>query len=303
MMKDFYGVCDFSTPETDFYGAADVVFPDPRHTFQDLGFQYNQIDKVIATLSTMTCTVHGNITALSNNTGVKITDTQRVSLVNQAIAAGLNPTKGWSNYGAKEIVRKWWNKLNPNDTVLSFNIAICSDEFYRVMDQGYVLSVVYRGNAEYNQDAHDNGILENTNIGIASYGHCLAVCKSDDPKYLNLMIESYPFNGKLENYKIAKITFETLVKTGVYSPTGYIYVFQKEYDTMVNDWMIPEFARKAVELARKKGITVDGKTINNPIPNSASEEDMLFKCGALTQKLGYMTVARRLTAYLRKGVL
>lgn len=283
--EGYYGVIGDNYQETDYQIGADLVLPKPRKTFYDNTIEYNQ-DEV----QKYSCTIHGAIGALSDLSGYKFTLDERKELLKQAIEKGFNTSKGWYVNKAVDLVRNFWDTKNANDTVNTYQLELCSTDFYNAINKGYTVVCSFKGNRAYTTDKAD-GILDDTDFGVSTYGHCIRVLKGEDEKYIELMIDNYA--GGVNRYKVSKENLEKLVKNKVFYISGYIFIFKNDTTT---ESVVPAWAAKAIEKAVAKGMSVDLNTINTPFVCDKAIEETLFKLGILTQKTGTMTMARWLVA-------
>lgn len=290
--EGYYGVRGEEYVETDYQVGGELVLPKPRHTFGENKIQYNQ-DEV----HKYSCTIHGAIGALSDLSGYVFTLDERKAMLAEALTQGFDVTVGWYVNRAVDLVRRFWNTKNPKDTVSSFAVGLRTAEFYDAIELGYSVDLSFNGNKALQTDKQD-GVLDGTDFGVSTYGHCIRATKSDDPAYLELLVDNYPQRSP-NTVKVLKTTFEQLVKNKVFHARGYIFVFTADLEAMQNDSSIPLWAVKAVELMRKKGIPVDTKTINEPFKCDPQIEETLYALGVITQKTGVMTMARWLVALQR----
>ena len=241
-IEGYYGVVGFEAPVSDYLAAAVPSFPMPRHTFNELKIQYYQPE-----VSATSCTEHGNIGSLSDNSGYKYTLDERKALWQQALALGASDSVGWYTNKACDLVRKDWNLKHPTDQVSTFVVGLTDDTFEALLSQGYSVTVSYYGNGAYNQDFIKDGVLDSTSFGVSTYGHCVRLTKGDGNTF-NLIVDNYvtdPPSGYPNTYNIPMGHLPILVANKVFSPLGYIYVFDNDYTMMnnVSPWATNAWAK------------------------------------------------------------
>lgn len=282
--EGYYGIIGENYQETDYQVGGEFLLPKARHTFRENHIEYNQNN-----VHKYSCTIHGSIGALSDLAAYTFTLTERKELLAQAIASGFNVEKGWYVNSAVDLVRRYWNQKNALDQVSTFQIGLCSAEFYNALGWGYTIVVGFRGNKAYIADKAD-GVLDGSDFGVSTYGHCVRITKCEDDKYLEFVVDNYvgqPING----YKVTKENFEALVKNKVFFSTGYVFVFKNDLEQMLNANTLSPWAVKGWELAKKKGLPSDTAQSQEEMTAASIEAD-LVKLGKLTKKLGKITRER-----------
>jgi hypothetical protein len=109
-------------------------------------------------------------------------------------------------------------------------VDIDSDLFSKVQALGYSVVFGYRGNALYNMDRNDNGIIDKTEFTDTTHAHCLRSCYfiGHIPKYASKMtqiIDNYP-DRNTNLYFTPLSNLKTLVSNRVFFKSGYIYLLQ-----------------------------------------------------------------------------
>ncbi len=281
----YFGVKGYEETPEHLLGAIIPVLPAPRHTFAELKIQYNQPD-----VSPVSCTEHGNIGCLSDLSGYVYPLPVKQALWQLMEAHGAGPDGYWVNK-ASDDSKQDWNTRNPNDTVINPPVALASDDFIRVLNQGYSVAIAYYGNGTYNQDFMKDGVLDLTVFGVATYGHCVRLTKGDGATF-NLIVDNYNTSAGYRNtYNIPMGHLPILVTNKVFSPTGYFYVFQNDLAAMAQT--IPDWGTVAWAKGLKLGIV---KTTDdcNRLLSAADIENLLFVTKVFNQKFGNISLLRML---------
>jgi len=219
--KEYYGVREEKTKETDWLGA-DLAFvraPKGTNSFITNGsIQYNQND-----VAPMSCTVTGAMGAYSALTGLKFSLANRKEIWQLALDRGASDTTGWFIDDAVDLVRQWVNDKFPVK-VSSYRINIGSFEHGVATRLGYSVITGYRGNALFNVDRDDDGVIQGTEFINHTYGHCLHTNYSVGDEY-DRIVDSYTKRAT-NLYLISTANWKKLVANQVFFRTGYIYIPQ-----------------------------------------------------------------------------
>lgn len=270
----FFGsLGDNSTEQQWQIGAAIETYPKARHTFADNKIQYNQLE-----VNEFSCTLHGAFGSLSDLSGFTFTLAERMEMLQQAIKLGFNPVSGWWVNLAVDLIRHYWNAMTPNDLVSSFSVQLGTADMDTVLGLGYSIVVSFNGNGTYNSDYFKDGVLDATSFGKATYGHCVRITLSTDPNNYLLVVDNYIGHTPYNTYEIPKKDMAALLANGVFSPNGYIFVFQN--DLALTD--LPPYQTSAVQSAIAKGVLLDVSDALMPRTVDSFIEASLFKLGVIT---------------------
>ncbi len=276
----YFGTIAERTKETDHQLGGIPLLPVAKHTFAENHIQYNQPD-----VSSVSCTLHGAIGAVSDLTGYTFTFQERQQLWSQAIGLGASNI-GWYIDAAVDLVRKYWNFKVPDNLLTSFVVSLLDPSFGEIIEKGYSVVIGYSGNGQYNLD-HLDGTLDAESFGKSTYGHCVRMCYGDKENY-NLIVDNYS-SGSFNIYKVPKVHLKALVDNGVFYQSGYVFVQNSDLNALNMPQNISPWAQTSVQKAKNKGLPM-----NEPSKQlTVSEiEDEFFKLGVLTQKLGNLTEER-----------
>ncbi len=207
------------------YVAGEISLPAPRHEFWDYKQQFNQnkLDK-------RGCWYFAGTWALIDN----YWQCDARKLLKEA---NKNKEKYWYTkgigmkaYKAIDLVRHTWNRLNPNDPVISEQLPLLSNKFFEALDIGYTVSTWYRWNRQYNIDKSD-GKLDWIEFGPATYGHMIRIVKKWDKFVVDNYYSWQHWRDDDNVYELADL--KGLLRNDVYFNNGYIFIFKK--DLHMND--------------------------------------------------------------------
>jgi hypothetical protein len=226
-MDNYYGVIDEKTDDRDWLGADFELQRAPKGTSSFLlngATQYNQKDA-----GRNSCTIHGAMGAYSDLTGYKFSVEERNEIYQEAVRRGLDPNVGWYILDAVKLIRDWVNK-NCKDKVNFLRYNVGSADFEKAMSFGYSPILGYRGNALYNKDRDDNGVLDGTEFINTIYGHCLrgSYFKGHLPTYatrVTQITDNYPYRNT-NLYYVPVVNWNKLVINRIFFGTSYILVLQ-----------------------------------------------------------------------------
>jgi len=290
----YFGALEEKIDERDYQLCSGMLnLPEPSCTFDNERIEYEQNE-----VSNVSCTLHGALGALSDNLGIRFSLEERKELWKRALELGAQEGFGWYVNQAVNLVRDFAREKGYD--VLTFRVMLGSEEFYEAIKLGYSVTTGYRGNGNYNRDIKADAVLDGTDFGKTTYGHCLRMLK-DQPKE---MVDNYPQSRPNSNiYRIKIGNLPSLLKNGYFFTSGHVFVnradFQKENPIWSNATM---WAVSSVKKAIKKKIATKW---NNPqkIIGDATAEQILINLGALTQKLGNLSKERYIVALDNLGLL
>lgn len=297
----YYGALEDTSAETDYQMVAGVIkLPKPRFLFADNEITYSQDE-----ISDVSCTIHAAIGSYSDLLGKKITLGDRKILWGKALKKGAEEGFGWYVDKAVQLVRKEMNlafyKLA--DEVITFRVGVGQEDMREALDKGYSVVTGYRGNAAYNKDYLDDGLLDGTAFSDLTYGHSIRVAKSGEDTY-EIIIDSYP-ERKHNVYKVTWANLVLLHDNGIFFNSGYVFVLKEDYITMKQvETRVSQWAVASVEKAIKKGIMTKWENPREIIaPANGALEWSLYNLGGLTKTGLPMTKERLAVAYDRLGLL
>jgi len=292
-MKDvydgFYGVIAEQYDERDFIFGGDLIIPDTKHKFEEFKIQYNQ-----KTVSKMSCTVFGSMGAVSDLTGYTFNLGTAKGIWEEAKKLGASDTRGWYISSAVNLVQKRYNELYPKDTVSYYRVQLCSEEAIEALNKGYSLVVGFSGNRNYTNDKND-GVLDGTDFGATTYGHCVRLYKSGD-KYI---VDNYDGQVLFNIYQLKDLN--TLVDNSVFFKNAYFYVKDNELKEAENMGKISPWAREAVKYCIDNNIAT---VWDNPqeIVTSVDAERMYRRAGIIKSFSGKGLSKERLAIIIKKSI-
>lgn len=306
IMKDeFYGVIAVGDSETDYQLSGDFKLPKPRHSYYDNRIEYHQPE-----ISGVSCTIHGAIGCASDLLGYTFTKEERKEMWGEALRRGADPKVGWSLKAAVDLVREYTPKYTGVE-VMSFVMALNSDEFWYALDMGYTIYCGFRGNKTYNDDKND-GTLDETAFGVSTYGHAVRMIKDSASDMYDIIVDNYANSTTKPNrYKFKKEHLQELLRNNVFFTTGYVFVIKSDFDGMNVYKDLQPWSVKSVEKAVKKGWDKWGAPQTEVtkdkfwyiIEDLGGLEAVLNKLGGLTKTLGSVSEERLAVALDRLGLL
>lgn len=291
MKPPYYGSLGDEMNESDYQLGSDIEIARAKNKFTDHNITYDQ-DEV----SSVSCTIHGAMTALSSLTGYRFSLDERKELWQKAVEKGANPNVGWWTNKAVDLVREYWNGKNPDNRVYSFRSSMLSQKSRMMLRLGYTAVVSHRGNSKFNSDKND-GVLDKIIFGDTTYGHVLSRAYSPGETF-DKIINNYPSTHKFNIYKVPTKNFPSLVQNRVFFAPAYFYVL----DYKDSNPIVPIWAKESYEKAISKGIITNSDNLNT-IVMDAKQEDILFKLGALSQKSGGVNLIRWIVALDRLKII
>lgn len=296
----YYGIIDELFDERNWQLAAGIVdLPKPRMVFDDTGAEYYQDE-----IADSSCTIHGCIGAVTDQTGLLFTKAERKELWQMAL--DWQPPKyaakdgvGWWTTLAVDLIREYTNKnkLSQEDRLNSYHMWIGEGEFWEALSKGYTVVVGFKGNKSWNADKNADGILDGIDFGKATYAHCVRMIEVEEGLY-EMVIDNYPNHSKSNRYKIPRKNLEILIKKGIFHFGSYVFAYAKDVETA----KYPPYAVKSIEKAIKKGVALKWDDPEEIVGNGTLEWT-LINLGALSQQYGNVSKARLIVAYDRLGLL
>ncbi|MCP4265549.1 MAG: hypothetical protein GY777_08235 [Candidatus Brocadiaceae bacterium] len=280
MHNKYYGAIAVKETERDFQLGSSVEIPRAPSTFLDHKIEYNQKE-----VSSVSCTVHGAIGAVSDLTGYRFSLDERKEIWNKALALGADPNVGWYVRDAVHLVYEYYNQKQPLKPVRYFRTDMWSPNCAKMLLKGYTGVMGHRGNSTYNKDVSEDGMLDNIIFGETTYGHCLRFTEAELDPYYSL-VNNYV--GKTYNvYKVPISHIKPLLSNDVFFRSVYFYVL--DYEDM--DAQVPIWAKESFEKAVNRGI-INASDDLTKIVMDGVEEERLLKLGVLTEKEGNVSLLR-----------
>lgn len=292
----YWGVLGTGETENDYQFAAGVLdLPKPRYTFWDKQNEYHQPE-----VSSVSCTLHGSLGALSDLSGHQFSLEERKAMWEEALKRGAKEGWGWYTARAVDLVREFGSKYI-GASFMSFRVSFKTEELYSSLDAGYTVVCSFNGNKTYNEDKAD-GVLDGLDFGKSSYGHCVRMVASAEPDEYEVVVDNYiNSKNKKNRYKVSRDHLKILVDNGVFAESGYIFVCKGDFENMEQESKYPIWAVKSIEKAKKLGV-VEWDNPNEIVGNMTTEA-IFRKLGVLNETSGNITKARLVVALDRLGVL
>lgn len=179
------------------------------------------------------CTVVAPTCAILSYWWEERNDEQRKELRDYAVENHWYKSSAWHYmYVWIDCARNFWNEKNPDREMVSFRAERNSDDYWLWLASGFQAVIWYRGNSQWNRDAHDNTILDETAHGDDTYWHIRREEIHTD-RYVKA-VDNYPWrvvNGKERNdYYVPRENMDDLSRwseTGYY-PSAYFLLPVKE---------------------------------------------------------------------------
>lgn len=187
-------------------------------TAPDVGrvYLYNQ-NEFASELGCNLCTIYWPMTALSALIGRQLTKDERYQLATIRYSApDFSPSSGGQVIVWVDIMRKWWNEHNPDNPIVSFQVANHLPMRRAVYDRRLIYVSGYSGNHAYNEDARD-GWLAGNSFGNPTYWHCTA-------EILATVLDNY-------DNKYDRADYFGCVRNGVTHRFGYVLFLEKSITT------------------------------------------------------------------------
>lgn len=197
------------------YLAGELVIPGSRKNFWKDKVQFNQ-----NTLDLYWCVYHAGTWCIADEKEFNYKEFLKECKANK-YNYWYKDWKGMYVYKGCDMVRKLWNKENPEDQLITHRVALNSDTFFEALNKGYSVHTGYRGNAKYNEDKAD-WELNGTEFGPATYWHSIRITKECS----EYVVDNYIGATKHNIYKIDDLV--DLVKNKVFFNNWYIYLFKND---------------------------------------------------------------------------
>ena len=178
---------------------ADPDFFLSNHAAATANFLYNQLE-YSAEYGRCLCTLYGPIVVHARSWNIDITPEQRLELVKLRVAEwDFQKDVGWFITIGVDVIRRWWNKNNPNNQVVTFMIQNDSAIRRKFFDKAIPLVRGMKWNRAYTLDTVD-GVINSLNYPLLKgekwYGHCtgmqqLEVLDNYNRKYRYKSVEDY----------------------------------------------------------------------------------------------------------------
>jgi len=220
----YFGIVSETLDKQDYQLAAGVLnIPVPSSKFNDVTYDQDEVSNV-------SCTLHGALGSLSDLLGVKFTLKERKELWKRALDLGAQEGLGWYVDKAVHLVRNFARELGHD--ILYFRVMLGSEEYADAIKKGYSVVTGYRGNASYNQDI-DDGVLDGTDFGSLTYGHCLRIIEGRQEATNENLIDNYPTSRPQSNiYKVTDENLKILRANNVFFNSGYLFVNRKDFESV-----------------------------------------------------------------------
>lgn len=285
MRDPFYGAIE-GVNDQDYIFGGELNIPTPTLTYDKSRIQYNQVE-----VSSMSCTLHAALGAISDLTGYEFSLPERIALWKQALEEGASNTEGWYIYKAVDLARNYWNAHNA-DRLVSYRVNLSEANY--VIDKGYSLVVGFKGNANYSNDIKDGTLDEVELSGNPTYVHSIRLHKTNTVR----AVDNYEGNGHNE-YRVKDLP--KLISNKVFFNEAYFFVSLNDAEKEKNK--VSDWAKDSVEKCLKTKIA----TIwSNPqeIVASPVAEKMLFNAKVLKSYSGQGVTKERLAKVMdRLGLL
>lgn len=201
------------TTEQDYLiGSIDI----PNMQLQDnFIYQYNQG-------ASKHCTLYSAMGCLSDLFNYKFNSKEKNEIIAKSYKMGRTKGNGWITSLAFNCVRRYRNEKYPEKQVMYFKVPIQSKEFLEAISLWYSIWATYKGNADYNNDFKDDGIVQGTEFGDSTYWHAIRLKKRKNKEDYNVKVID---NYKGREYNIYEIPdISELVKSWVFYSNSYIFV-------------------------------------------------------------------------------
>lgn len=261
----FGSIFEKSPKDFEFVGGIDLKnIPKARNTFAQNKFQYHQ-----PYVNANSCSAHGTGGALSDLVGHQFNLMDFKEIWEQEVMKG-NASPAWGGYTYKMIDawREWWNKLHPEDKVISVAVPMSEPIMFELLEKGYSIAMGYKNHIGYTEDwMADNMINKEWDDNVATKedygsayesGHCLRLVK--DNKYEKkgtglCCVDNYKDSENRKQwdsniYGVEEDIIRELVQRGVWHAYGYIFVFEKDFvvpvEQVINQKLTERFENRVI---------------------------------------------------------
>lgn len=169
------------------------------------------------------CTLYAPIGILSTLTQTLIESQDRQNLCALRVKMqDFDPNYGGYLVEGVNCVRRWWNTINPDETISQYAVNIHSEEFDELIQKWHRVNIGLKGNSKYNVDISD-GILDSTNIGKTTYGHSTTIRKLNNAIFKwTYVIDNYSWEMKHNIYGFKD--FKQFIDSGLVYETAYVFL-------------------------------------------------------------------------------
>lgn len=229
----------------------------------------------------MFCTAVAPFTAIMSIYNIEVNKDMLLSLFKYAEENG-NPKYvawegNWTVNGCN-VARKFAEKERSNIDVLQFRSELVDPSMTELMRKNYLVVKTYVGNAQYNKDFMDDGILDDVYFGDSTYGHCDCITITK-PDYYTTIGNYVDHLGERNVYDIPIENMHQLIANKVYYKNAYVFV--------PTNWIDTELTKKEIlyynALLKLNSLTwneIDGKPTRKKLQNllhEVSEEVRFLK--------------------------
>ena len=300
--QPYYGALADKHEDSDYQLAAGVLdIPEAPKGFEDSKITYEQNE-----VSNCSCTLHAALGALSDLTGIRFNLDDRKSLWARALVLGAKEGIGWYVKDAVELVRQFSKEKGVE--VNYFWLQIGSEEYQDAIQKRYSVVTGYKGNAKYNKDFLDDGILDGTDFSSFSYAHSIRLNDVISNPEFERIADSYPHSRLYNEYKISDATLRLLHANGVFFNSGYVFTLKDSFVINPQLSKVSLWAKKSVQKCVQLGIATKWENPQEEIANSIFEW-MLLKSKmpdgspVLTTKVGAISKERAAVLLDKLGLL
>lgn len=209
-------------------------------------------------ISTVSCSLHGAMTVVSNSTGIMFTLKERMEILELAKERGFIEGWGWYMNKAVKCVVDYCNSYFKMNLIY---IRVPWTQYEELTRKGFGIVTGYNYKLGMGVDRSEDGILGNTSkeYGKTFYGHLFSLWnfrkRKDQHKEVKSKIGGRNF-GLVDNYYPKHKHNETfidnlqeLVEEGVMFPNGYLIV-EKKYTKATTSQMFKEKIRNFRKLIK-----------------------------------------------------
>lgn len=180
-------------------------------------FEYDQS-------GTVDCTIYSALWACSDLCNIEVTEEQIDDAVEESFNRWRTRGEGWYVKDAVNLAVdkfKEWFGIN----LAYYRISNYNDEIIdEVISKNYSLCTWFNGNSKYQKDRRDNGQIDNSDFGEATYGHAVCLIKREGDKYVKDNYKGRRENGRYTNiYKVVPAISE-LKLNGCWQNFSYVIV-------------------------------------------------------------------------------
>lgn len=187
---------------------ADPDFFLSNHAAATANFLYNQLE-YSAEYGRCLCTMYGPIVVHARSWNIDLTPEQRLELVKLRVAErDFQKDVGWFITVWVDVIRRWWNKNNPDNQVVTFMIQNDSAIRRKFFDKAIPLVRGMKWNRAYTIDTVD-GVINSLNYPLNKwetyYGHCTGIQQLE---VLDNYLRKYKYKSVEDYYLMRKKNIE-----------------------------------------------------------------------------------------------